>query len=1121
MPKSIIGESFKPYVADQIKIRQQKLNNNSSRDSDLLKYINNKTSWIRLSSGVNVSPLKLIELGLSTAFNGNKLAINNTLFSSYQYVNPGTNIDDWKGNFTAGIGYSTSGNSALTSYGFNSTPDYGFVPPPGIKSIDIKSLNRGSLREATVEIECHSLSQFNVIEALYLKLRYSMLLEWGHTLWYDNTGNIQSNMPDWVHKGFLNGDYDQDKILETLEKQRQEFCSNYDGFLGYVKNFEWSLRQDGGYDITLNLISIGDIIESLKVNTNYPSSNAIISTEITSETPNIVVNKNKSTLHQILYAIMKTLDAQDGYLDGFNNSGRQSLQSSEIVKITKEQSQYDLINPNYIDSKEETDWNKASDILTYQEGYRIFFKSLITDEDGDATGGNFYYIKLGTLLRIVEAFLIKYDTSKGGQGKYKPLFYIDHNYDNNLCFTLPKQISANPKICFLNPSEIAAIAPSSPNTNTVQIKYIKYIVKVIQPPGFFDSDYLTIEESIINQEDISGDFEDKLIDQVKKVQSDSDAGTNKFEKFEYKRDGRLERIQAFGINQSLEYVFYERLQDTVLEEVDAEIREDSSITSINNLFRVQNYPFVGKLMHIHVSIDFISQTLENNIDEDGKVSLYDFLSKIMSGIQEALGNINSFEVTYDEITNYFTIRDNSTIPGANNYLKELYSDLAASGSFDLTPTKINVNLLTSTEGSFATSVSIKSKLDNKFASTISIGAQANGNQVGENATALSKLNIGFIDRILKEKSDIISKSSEDGGEEDEEKKSKSPEEIYAQNIISYLNFLKLIREKKVTENDISTYTQALVDLYNYEIGYLTQQRFIGGVGFIPIDLNITMDGLSGPRIYESYTINDNLLPINYKNNIQFITVGVSHKVDSNGWITTLDSISGPKQDNLKEYQINYNTTGLTTANIGASTNSSNIPSPRGSGLCKSINNIPNVNYIRNNRIGGDLNSNPEVRSRKTQGIKNGDTRGLVQIAATGNNALSIGNESALLTPRAKAALDNWMNDITNQGGCITISSVFRTKTQQDAVKAQKIKEGRGNSAATPGSSPHGWGVAIDIRELYRLVNGDASPSANAKARESKVYKFIAAAGEKYGWYNPWRLADGSNTDECWHFEYWG
>jgi len=206
----IIGKGFEDFVIDQINIRQEKLGLNQDRDNSLLKYINNKTSWIRLSSGVNVDSSKTLELGVSGQ-EGNILAKNNVLFSARQYTNTNLEEGKWEGEFTKGIGYDNN-----SSYGFNSSPNYGYTPPPGITSVDVKSLNRGSLREANIQIQCHNIEQFKIIETLYLRLGYSILLEWGHTLWYDKKGELRNDMPDFAHHGFLNGKYSQDKILDVL-----------------------------------------------------------------------------------------------------------------------------------------------------------------------------------------------------------------------------------------------------------------------------------------------------------------------------------------------------------------------------------------------------------------------------------------------------------------------------------------------------------------------------------------------------------------------------------------------------------------------------------------------------------------------------------------------------------------------------------------------------------------------------------------------------------------------------------------------------------------------------------------------------------------------------------------
>jgi hypothetical protein len=930
MPRDIIGESFKPYVANQINIRQAALGSYTERDADLLKYLNNSTSWVRLSSGVNITYEKAKELGV-TNFSGDLLAKKSVLFSARKYES--YSVGNFKGDFTHGVGYDLQnpsygytpsiglGGNDLNGTDPNIITPYGLVPPPGIVSAEIKSLNRGSLREATVEIVCHSLAQFRIIEALYLKLKFSMFLEWGHTLWYDNKNTLRNDMPDWVHQGFLNGDYDQDKTLEILEQQRELFCGNYDGYLGYVRNFDWSLRQDGGYDITLKLISVGDVIESLKINTNYPGAQATTeSTEEAKNKPPVIVSKNKSTINQILYSLRSEIDLQNGIINGFNDGGTSaSLTASEIVRFTKTNAQYDLISPNYFDPKEVTDWNKASNILVYQEAIKNRYYSLVTEEDGDAVQSDLYYIKLGTLLRIIESFLLKYDTSKSNEnGSHKPIFYIDHDYETNLCLTIPNQGSTNPQICLLKASDNSSQGGGGGNASAKQT-YTKYVLKFTDEGiSFFgNAAYWQIESTTPG---ISADDPEltganvtlgantdviKIKGTINIIGSGITGDQNKFDAFEYiEESGNTVKVTSDQWASSKRLVLFSSnpLEYNSNDEIEVEetwfttswiagatetVDNPKNLSGLGDYFRVSGYPFLGKFMHIHVNLDFISTTLANNIDEEGKVSLYAFLTQIMQGISDATGQINSFEVVYDDLTNYFYIIDNNMLPGAGDYLGR-----------DMTPTKLNVNLLNKTEGSFVKEVSIKSQLDNKFATTISIGAQANGNKVGENATALSKLSVGYEDRILKEKSSIIDVKTEDETSTDTSG-SISPEQAYTNNLTQYANIINKIQIGTITQDDISSGTEAVVDLFKYQLGYYTQQGNIGGVGFIPINLELTMKGLSGPRIYESYTINDEILPDNYKKSIQFITKGISHKISDNDWVTTLESLSGPLQSNLK------------------------------------------------------------------------------------------------------------------------------------------------------------------------------------------------------------------------------
>jgi hypothetical protein len=791
MSKNLIGESFKPYVKTQIQVRQDKLKKTSERDNSLLKYITNKTSWIRLTSGVDVEDFISNKLGRNNIFLPGPLLAKNNILSNIPF--------DLETGSTFGR-YVKDGD-ILTNQGY--------VPLPGIISADVKSLNKGSLREAIIQITCHSIHQFQIIEALYLKLKYSMLLEWGHSIWYDNQSQYRTDMPDETHKKFLDGKYDTTTLLKDLENNRDKYCGNYDGFLGSVRNFTWSLRPDGGYDITLNLISVGDIIESLKLNLNYPGKNASPLTQpiIDNNLPLIIANKNKSTLNQILYSINQELVSRNTslslniaasslsnlpiqsttpqlYIDGFNQDNTLGLTANGIISITKRHSQYDLGQPNYVTPTESVNPNIESNILARKEAIGVFFTNLTTDTSEPET---FCYIKLGALLRIIESFLLKYDD------KSTPLFYIDHDYDTNFCLTIPQQVSLNPSVSLLRPSPIFYKF-----TNTL------LLTSNYQPPflsgilSYIDSEYGTFRPS----------------------------------------------PQEIG-----------------------------------------NRPFLGRFMHIPVNIQFIISTIDNNIDNEGKLSLYSFLKELMNGIQVSLGNINNFEVTYDEVTNYLTIRDNNYLPDALDLLKK-----------DKTPTQINVNTLNSSNGSFVKDVSLKSELNNNFASIISIGAQFNGNKVGENATALSKLNNGFTDRLTPTKSSYL---------DNELSNSSQNQNQWGQIVLDYANFINNLDKGIISPDDSSNILQEITDLFKYELGTYTQQNNIPGVGFIPLNLQITMDGLSGPRIYEVYTINETFLPDSYKDNIQFITRAISHRIDNNGWVTTLESFSAPKSQNNTLTPLNF------------------------------------------------------------------------------------------------------------------------------------------------------------------------------------------------------------------------
>jgi LAS superfamily LD-carboxypeptidase LdcB len=132
------------------------------------------------------------------------------------------------------------------------------------------------------------------------------------------------------------------------------------------------------------------------------------------------------------------------------------------------------------------------------------------------------------------------------------------------------------------------------------------------------------------------------------------------------------------------------------------------------------------------------------------------------------------------------------------------------------------------------------------------------------------------------------------------------------------------------------------------------------------------------------------------------------------------------------------------------------------------------------------------------------------------NAGSYG--SGNLHPEAAVFFSKFIAQAKSDKVVFTVSSWYRSYEGQ--VKCwNELEAGK---AAVPGWSNHGFGVAVDIRELYRAVGGSIKADVNAEVRKNnKLYKYFAATAPKFGFYNPTTLSDNNKPDEVWHWEYHG
>jgi hypothetical protein len=123
-------------------------------------------------------------------YNTTGLAKNFILFNTLSNLNFEKGNQKFS-NYTFRSGIQRSQESWLdvdSSYGFGGTA-MGFQPTPGIIDVSIDCVNRGSIRKATVTLKAYNRYQFSIIEMLYLRLGYTMMLEWGWDKYAVKNGN--------------------------------------------------------------------------------------------------------------------------------------------------------------------------------------------------------------------------------------------------------------------------------------------------------------------------------------------------------------------------------------------------------------------------------------------------------------------------------------------------------------------------------------------------------------------------------------------------------------------------------------------------------------------------------------------------------------------------------------------------------------------------------------------------------------------------------------------------------------------------------------------------------------------------------------------------------------------
>ena len=296
-------------------------------------------------------------------------------------------------------------------------------------------------------------------------------------------------------------------------------------------------------------------------------------------------------------------------------------------------------------------------------------------------------------------------------------------------------------------------------------------------------------------------------------------------------------------------------------------------------------------MNIYLNFNFVLESLQ--LDDRGDVNLFEFISNICTGLNKSLGGINNLEPIIDESSNTLKIIDTTPIPGlsenssASSYMLQLYG-------YD----KIGSNYI----ANFIRKVDLKTAITPEYATMITVGATAGGYVKGTEATAFSKWNVGLRDRFKEDftPGNIESVKPDNGIDEAE---SNYVNRFLSGGYTSRYGFSDLPPHSFSLVDDIIEGNISIVTEY-YKYLLSKEKSTSGGtIGFIPFKLSMTMDGLSGIKIYNKLNVNTEFLPKAYGKNMDLIITGVSHKLSNNDWETDLETTVIPKSGELSVVEI--------------------------------------------------------------------------------------------------------------------------------------------------------------------------------------------------------------------------
>jgi hypothetical protein len=903
---SIFRETFQTKISGSLAARQKAM---TDRTPSTIQYLNSRNSYIKMTSSVNVN-------------GSNELAKRNILQG-------GTLNTGLFGTLKSGVGGLNNAYSYITPGG-NANPSgsivnnrLGLRPMPGITSMDIKSKSAyGSLREAVVNFQCWDIHQLEELELLYMRPGYTVLVEWGWSPYLSNNGTlIQASPPfyDIISKKTTS----RSKIFKELYDASRDSGGNYDAMFGYIKNYQWSARPDGGYDCQTTIISTGEIIESLKVNYVLPDL-----TKLNDAT------KNGDGFLNAEFATQGNLKAPNDFKEHYEKNILAGVWAEAYFKL-KEASPIVVTPPGGGTPPPTTPATatlSAGSIFQDALGKKKFqlVRAPYLSQNWSPLGGTTelqMYITLEAAFDVINKYVIP----KDGLGNLlMELSTQTEGYagtaEDLLCVAHPIQVSVDPTVCIIKspiwydpgPSGILTAVSGAASTNPLQVKanaitkaandYIASIGNTAKLQAnliLFTNAVNTItnlaEYQLVNATMGAQDIPYYL---SRKVAASSEGtggiGGIMGESFPSEFNNLVTKLEGLvGASNVVREAGTKQTKITVTIPTGTPPPPTTivSATSIDNAkaalgeLKKLEQPFfsgnpngyneLGIIGNIFVNLDFLYRlSLDSNLEssdskEKNEINLYKYVKNLMAAIQPAIGNINSFEVHVDPVDNKARVIDiNFTKPKAPTL-------------FELQVANLN---------SVVRNYSLQSQIFPEQSSIIAIGSQAQGGQLGMQNNTMIDFNRSLTDRIIEKKDFGITSVG------NAKLHSGRLDTTLASNLGGIIFMFATLSQTATApgaSTDIGTlFNRCKSNLRDLIVYFQSITKSPGANrNIIPFKFSFEMDGIGGLVIGNLFTINQDILPEGYKGTkgigqklAQTIT-GISHTVGSSDWTTKIDALN--------------------------------------------------------------------------------------------------------------------------------------------------------------------------------------------------------------------------------------